>query len=174
MPQMLETLKESIRSIPDFPKKGVIFRDITPLLSHREKMRACIDHFVELTKGPVDYVISIESRGFIFGAALAYALGAGFVPIRKEGKLPYKKLSAQYDLEYGKAVMEIHADAIEKGARVVLIDDVLATGGTMAAAINLVQKFEGKIKGIYFLIELTFLPGREKLKGHPVEALIAY
>lgn len=174
MAQTLETLKSSIRSIPDFPKKGILFRDITPLLSDREKMRYCIDHFVGVTQGPVDYVISIESRGFIFGAALAYALGAGFVPIRKEGKLPYKKIAAEYDLEYGKAVMEIHADAIEKGASVVLIDDVLATGGTMGAAIDLVQKFEGKIKGIYFLIELTFLPGREKLKGYPVEALISY
>ncbi len=146
-------LKKSIRDIPHFPKKGIIFRDITPLLLDSEKFRYCIDHFVALTKEKIDYVVSIESRGFIFGSALAYALGAGFVPIRKEGKLPYKKFSVAYDLEYGKATMEIHVDAMKKGSSVILIDDVLATGGTLKASADLVEKFGVTIEGVNFLTE---------------------
>jgi len=167
-------VKESIRSIPDFPKKGVLFRDITPLLLDRAKFKFCIDHFVSLSEGGIDTVISIESRGFIFGSALAYALGAGFVPIRKEGKLPFQKFQTSYDLEYGSAVIEIHADAMKKGSKVVIIDDVLATGGTVEAAIELVEKFDARILGIYFLIELLALKGRERLSNYPVHALVRY
>ena len=171
---LVEDMKESIRAVPDFPKKGILFRDITPLLIDRKKFKRCIDHFTSFTTDDIDYVISIESRGFILGSALAYALGAGFVPIRKEGKLPHTKFQTSYELEYGSAVVEIHADAIHRGARVILMDDVLATGGTMKAAIELVSKFGAKIAGIYFLIELKSLGGREKLRGHPLHSLISY
>jgi adenine phosphoribosyltransferase len=167
-------IEKSIRSISDFPKKGILFRDITPLLLDKAKFKYCIDRFVEITRGPVDYVISIESRGFIFGSALAYALGAGFVPIRKEGKLPYEKFQMSYELEYGKAVLEIHADAIKKGSSVVIIDDVLATGGTVGAAVKLLQRFDAKIAGVYFLIELSDLKGRQRLKEYYVHSLITY
>ncbi len=170
----VQDIKRSIRNISDFPKKGILFRDITPLLLNNKKFKDCINDFVRATKEKVDYVISIESRGFIFGSALSYALGAGFVPIRKEGKLPYKKFQTSYDLEYGKAVVEIHADAMKKGARVLIIDDVLATGGTVEAAIKLLKKFDVKIKGIHFLIELLALKGRERLKGYPVYSLVTY
>lgn len=171
---LIEDIKQCIRTIPDFPKKGILFRDITPLLIDSEKFKRCIDYFVSLTPDKVDYVISIESRGFILGSALAYALGAGFVPIRKEGKLPHLKFQTSYDLEYGSAVVEIHADAIPKGSSVVLMDDVLATGGTMKAALDLVSRFGAKVLGVYFLIELMGLRGNEKLKGHPVHSLIGY
>ncbi len=171
---MLTQIKESIRAIPDFPKKGILFRDITPLLLDGEKFKYCIDQFTKAAKGKVDYVISIESRGFIFGSALSYALGAGFVPIRKEGKLPYEKFQMSYELEYGRAVLEIHTDAIKKGSRVIIVDDVLATGGTVGAAVELLRKFDVKIAGIYFLIELLALKGREKLDGFPIYPLITY
>ncbi len=175
MPTTLaDEIKKSIRSIPDFPKKGILFRDITPLLMDRKKFHACIDYFVELTKSPVDSVISIESRGFIFGSALAYALGVGFVPIRKEGKLPHSKYQKSYDLEYGKAVVEIHTDAVKPGSRVIVIDDVLATGGTVRAATELLERLGADIAGIYFLIELEALGGRKKLPEYPVSSLIAY
>lgn len=170
----IETLKDTIRTIPHFPKKGILFRDITPLLLDRHKFKYCIDYFRDLTTEKIDYVISIESRGFIFGSALAYALGIGFVPIRKEGKLPYKKFSTSYALEYGTATVEIHEDAIHRGAKVILVDDVLATGGTVEAAVELVKKFDGKISGIYFLIELLGLKGRERLKGLPIHSMITY
>ncbi len=165
---------ESIRSIPDFPKKGIIFRDITPMLLDGNKLKYCIDRFVEITEGRIDYVVSIESRGFILGSALAYALGVGFIPIRKEGKLPFEKFQVAYDLEYGTAVVEIHVDAMAKGSRVVIIDDVLATGGTVKAAIHLVEKFGARIAGVYFLIELAALNGRSKLTGLPVHSLVIY
>ena len=167
-------IKEAIRNIPDFPKKGILFRDITPLLMDAEKFKHCIDHFVSATKEKIDFVVSIESRGFIFGSALAYALGAGFVPIRKEGKLPHQTFSTSYDLEYGKAKIEIHKDAIHKGSKVLLIDDVLATGGTVKAAVSLVKKLGGDIRAIYFLIELLDLKGREKLTEYPVYSLLSY
>ncbi len=170
----MKELKKCIRSIPDFPKKGILFRDITPLLLDRKKFKKCIQRFVALSPKKIDYVISIESRGFIFGSALAYALGAGFVPIRKGGKLPYRKFQVAYDLEYGKAVVEIHADAIKKNSKVLIVDDVLATGGTVKAAVHLVEKFGAKIAGIYFLIELAGLQGRTQLKKHPVHSLITY
>ena len=175
MPHTLaDEIKKSIRSIPDFPKKGVLFRDITPLLVDQKKFKDCIDYFVSATKEKIDTVISIESRGFILGSALAYALPAGFAPIRKEGKLPHTKYQTSYELEYGSAMVEMHTDAIHKGSRVVLIDDVLATGGTMKAAIELVSKFGAEILGIYFLIELKNLNGREKLKDYPIHSLIRY
>ena len=170
----LESIKKSIRDIPHFPKQGILFRDITPLLLDREKFKYCIDWFAALTTEKVDYVVSIESRGFILGSALAYALGVGFVPIRKEGKLPYKKFQIAYQLEYGEAVVEIHADAMKKGSKAVIVDDVLATGGTVKAATALVEKLGVKIAGLYFLIELKELRGREKLGGHPTHSLITY
>ena len=167
-------VKQKIRSIPDFPKKGILFRDITPLLVDEKKFRLCIDHFAALTRERIDCVISIESRGFILGSALAYALNAGFVPIRKEGKLPHATLRSSYKLEYGRAVVEIHTDAVARGARVVLIDDVLATGGTMKAAVGLAEKLGAKILGVYFLIELKTLGGRNRLEGLPVHSLVSY
>ncbi len=170
----VQELKQSIRAIPDFPKKGILFRDITPLLTDREKFRDCIDYFVSITKEKIDCVVSIESRGFIFGSALAYALGAGFVPIRKEGKLPHKKHSKSYDLEYGTASIEIHEDAFARGSKVILIDDVLATGGTVEASIHLVEKLGADIQGLYFLIELPALRGRERLRQYPAHALLSF
>ncbi len=173
-PAKINAIRGSIRTIPDFPKKGILFRDITPLLAHKTQFRDCVRYFAGLTKGKVDSVVSIESRGFIFGSALAYALGVGFVPIRKEGKLPHKKTSVSYDLEYGTSTVEIHQDAILPGSRVILIDDVLATGGTVLAATHLVNRLGGKIAGIYFLIELRGLKGRAKLKGYPVRSLMRF
>lgn len=171
---LIPSLKKSIRSIADFPKKGILFRDITPLLHNGPVFRHSIRRMASLAKGRVDCVVSIESRGFIFGSALAYALGAGFVPIRKEGKLPYKTFQTAYDLEYGRAVVEIHTDALKKGARVLIVDDVLATGGTVKAAIKLVERFGARIAGVYFLIELIALGGRRKLKDYPVKSLVSY
>lgn len=171
---MKDQVKNIIRSIPDFPKKGILFRDITPLLMDANAFKSCIDYFAKLPDGKIDYVISIESRGFILGSALSYALGAGFVPIRKAGKLPHKTFQSSYDLEYGSASVEIHVDAIHRGSRVILVDDVLATGGTMKAATDLVAKFGATIAGIYFLIELESLQGRKKLSGFPIHSLIHY
>ena len=170
----LSGICESIRDVPDFPKKGVMFRDITPLLADGKKFRECVLNFKKLSKSRVDYVISIESRGFILGSALAHALGVGFVPIRKQGKLPHETFQASYDLEYGQAVMEVHIDSLKPGSRVVIVDDVLATGGTARAAVDLVKKFNAKITGIYFLIELKALGGRAKLKGLPVNSLVTF
>ena len=174
MPLTAQNLKDRVRTIPDFPKKGILFRDITPLLLNKDEFQFCIDSFAKHTTEKIDYVISIESRGFIFGSALAYALGVGFVPIRKEGKLPYEKFQASCNLEYGQAVLEIHADAVHKGSNVIIIDDVLATGGTVEAAIGLVERFGVKICGIYFLIELLALKGRERLSKYPIHSLITY
>ena len=171
----VRAIRASIRTIPDFPKKGIQFRDITPLLAHKTQFKDCVRYFTALgRKAKVDAVVSIESRGFIFGSALAYALGVGFVPIRKEGKLPHKKASVSYDLEYGTSTVEIHQDAIAPGSRVILIDDVLATGGTVLAATHLVNRLGGKIAGVYFLIELKGLKGRGRLKGYPVHSLLSF
>ncbi len=164
-----------IRDIPDFPKPGIIFKDITPVLKTPWAFQKVIDYLANRYVGKkVDLVVGIESRGFILGSALAYKLGAGFVPIRKKGKLPYKTIKASYALEYGEDSIEIHIDAIEKGQKVVLIDDVLATGGTMSAAISLVEELGGEILGVDFLLELTFLGGRKKIenRGYPVFSLI--
>ena len=169
-----EEIKKFVRTVPDFPKAGILFRDITPFLLDGDKFRRVVDWFAALPEEKPDYVISIESRGFIFGSALACRLGSGFVPIRKEGKLPHKTFKMSCELEYGNAVLEIHADAMQKGKRAVIIDDVLATGGTIQTAIHLVEKFSVKIQGVYFLIELDALKGRQKLNGYPVHSLISY
>jgi len=171
----VEGLKQYIRNIPDFPKKGILFRDITTLLSDKKKFSEVLDvlHKRYLDKN-IDVVVAIESRGFIFGGALADKLGAAFTPVRKKGKLPYKTLNAKYSLEYGEDVIEIHEDAFGPGAKVLLIDDLLATGGTMAAAVELVKKLKGDILEIAFLIELSDLNGRAKLKGVPVYSMVTY
>jgi adenine phosphoribosyltransferase len=171
----IKTLSACIRDIPDFPKKGIIFKDITTLLNDKNAFKASIDFLAEKIKGQkIDYVISVESRGFIFGAALAYKLGAGFVPVRKKGKLPSKTKSVTYQLEYGTDTLEIHSDAITPKAKVLIVDDLLATGGTVEAVTKLLKTFEASIEGVVFLIELTFLHGRDKLKDYPVHSLIQY
>jgi len=171
----MKDLKNAIRDIPDFPKKGIIFKDITPLLQDSTLFGRAVDHLCEEFKNKnIDVIASIESRGFILGSAMAYKLGVGFAPVRKKGKLPYKTYSATYELEYGTDTLEIHQDAIKKGDKVLIIDDLLATGGTLGAVIDLVKKMGGEIAGIGFLIELTFLKGREKNKGHEIFSLIKF
>ncbi len=168
-------LEDWVRDIPDFPQKGVLFKDITPLLQDGAAFRAAIDRLAAHYAGAgIDAVVGVESRGFIFGAPLAYQLNCGFIPVRKFGKLPYQTVSVEYALEYGTNVVEIHTDAVKPGQRVLIVDDLLATGGTVLAAIELVEKLKGHIAGIAFLVELTFLKGREQLQGHDVFALIKY
>ncbi len=175
MQAQVEDLRKHIRDIPDFPKKGIIFKDITTLLSDPQAFKQSIDIFVEKFKGEkIDQVIGIESRGFIFGSVLAYQLGAGFVPVRKKGKLPYKTKSVSYELEYGTDTLEIHEDALSPQSRVLIADDLLATGGTIEAVVRLIRDFGADIAGIAFLIELTFLNGKEKLKDLPVYSIIEY
>jgi adenine phosphoribosyltransferase len=169
----LEGLSETIRSVPGFPKEGIVFRDITTLLKNAEAFKTANQLLVNrYAKSRVDKVVGIESRGFILGATLALHLGAGFVPIRKKGKLPSQSIRAEYALEYGTDSIEIHSDAIMKGERVLLHDDLLATGGTMVAAASLVERLGGTIVGIAFLIELTFLNGRKALGNRDVFSLI--
>lgn len=166
-------LKSHVRDIPDFPKKGIIFKDITTLIKDRHAFREVVDRIADKFKSrSVDFVLSVEARGFLFGAAVAYKLGAGIVPVRKKGKLPYKTHSVTYDLEYGKDTLEIHQDAFRKGTRILIVDDLLATGGTTRAVCNLVERMGGKIIGIAFVIELLPLKGRDKLKGYNVLSLI--
>ena len=166
-------LEDYIRDVPDFPKAGIIFKDITPLLGDSAALSQCVDQLIEPYRDrSVEAVVAVESRGFIFGTVAACRLGAGFVPIRKPGKLPAETLSATYELEYGTDTIEIHADAIRQGARVLMIDDLLATGGTMAAACDLVKRLSGDIVGVAFVIELCFLHGREKLTGYDLRSLI--
>ena len=168
-------LKDYIRDIPDFPKKGIIFKDITTLLRNPEAFKYSIESLSnKFAKENIDYIVAVESRGFIFGGALAYQLGAGFIPIRKRGKLPHKTDSVTYDLEYGTDTLEMHADAIEPGSRVLIVDDLLATGGTVKAVCDLVQKRKAKIVGVAFLIELEFLKGKTRLKDVPVHSLIQF
>ena len=168
-------LESYIRSIPDWPKKGILFRDITPLLADPKAFSTALDTLcANFTKAGVEYVAAVEARGFIFGAAVAEKLGAGFVPIRKKGKLPYKTESVTYNLEYGTDTLEVHKDAIKEGAKVLMIDDLLATGGTMAAACRLIEKIGGQIAGITFLIELKELAGREKLGSYNINTVISY
>jgi adenine phosphoribosyltransferase len=167
-------LKRHIRDIPDFPKPGIVFKDITPLLADAGAFRAAIDALVEPYRGRVDMVLGIESRGFIVGSAAAYALGTGIAVVRKPGKLPYRTHRANYALEYGTDGLEIHHDAIGNGHRVLLVDDLLATGGTAGAAIQLVERCGGRVVACAFLIELRFLDGRSRLRGHEVHALMAY
>jgi adenine phosphoribosyltransferase len=168
-------LAQAIRNIPDFPKKGIVFRDITTLLKDPRSFRRALDILYERYQGEkIDKVVGIESRGFILGAALASSLGVGFVPIRKKGKLPAATEREEYALEYGTDAIEIHTDAIRPEERCLIHDDLLATGGTMAAAVNLVTKLGGTTAGICFLIELSFLKGREQLKGYDIFSIIQY
>jgi adenine phosphoribosyltransferase len=168
-------IERAIRTIPDFPKPGIQFKDITPVLADARLLAGCIDLLTEGFKpGTIDAVVGIDARGFIFAAAAAMKLEAGFVPIRKKGKLPFQTHEQEYDLEYGSASIAVHVDALKPGSRVLLIDDLLATGGTAAAAVALVQRLGAHILEISFLIELSFLKGREKLKGCPVRSLVVY
>lgn len=168
-------LKEYIRSIPDFPKKGILFRDITTLIGNRDSFRRVVDIFIERYKGKgIKKIVAAEARGFIIGAAVAYGLKAGFVPVRKKGKLPYKSIGASYQLEYGTDSLYMHQDAVKKGENVLIIDDLLATGGTAKAICELVEKLKGEIAEVAFMIELTDLKGREKLKGYNIFSLIQY
>jgi adenine phosphoribosyltransferase len=171
----LDNLKELIREVPDFPKPGILFYDITTLLKDPRGLRGTIDALrSHYTGAEVDTVIGIESRGFIFAPALAYALGAGFVPVRKPKKLPAAISSISYDLEYGSDTLEVHQDAIGKGSRVLIVDDLLATGGTARAVTQLVEGLGGTVAGLGFVVELTFLHGRGKLAGHDVFSLLQY
>ena len=168
-------LKQHIRHVPDFPKPGILFYDITTLLKNAEGLKATIDRLAApYQSAKIDAVIGIESRGFILGSAVAERLGAGFIPVRKPGKLPAKAIKETYDLEYGKDALEMHADAINKGERVLIVDDVLATGGTAAAAVQLVKKGGGELQGLAFLIELTGLQGKSKLPGERVFSVLQY
>ena len=168
-------LRAKIRDIKDFPTEGILFKDITTLLKEGPAFRWVVDAMAKKHVGSgIDIVVGIESRGFIFAGALAHQLGAGFVPVRKLGKLPAKTVEVEYELEYGRSALAIHEDAISRGQRVLIVDDVLATGGTMAATIRLVEQLGGTVAGIAFLVELSFLKGREKLSPHPIDALVVY
>ena len=168
-------LKNFIRDIPDFPKKGIVFKDITPLLNNKDAFKKAIDMIAKkFKKGTIDHIVSVESRGFIFGAPLAYKLGAGFVLVRKKGKLPYRTKGIVYELEYGQDTLEIHEDAITPQSRVLIVDDVLATGGTVRAVADLLKGEQANIVGATFLIELRFLKGKEKLKDFPIYSIIKY
>ena len=168
-------LKEKIRTVPNWPIKGVMFRDITTLVQDPEAFRAACDEFYNRYKKlNIDKVVGIDARGFVFGAVLAYKLNVGFVPVRKKGKLPAETISESYSLEYGKDVLEMHADAIQKGERVLIVDDLIATGGTIAATIKLVEDLGGIIVECVFLVELPDLNGREKIKGHKIFSLTEF
>lgn len=170
-------LNKFIRDVPDYPKPGILFKDITPLLGNPDAFRAAVDLFVEQHREDnpkIDKVVGIESRGFIFGAAIAHQMGVGFVPVRKLGKLPYKSISESYALEYGQATLEIHEDAIRPDERVLIVDDLLATGGTLVATCNLVERLKGKVAVIGTLIELTFLGGRKNLGKRPYYSFLKY
>jgi adenine phosphoribosyltransferase len=170
-----DQLKNLIREIPDFPKKGILFYDITTLLKDKAGYAALIDQLAEHYIGKqVDLILGMEARGFIFGPALAYRLNAGFVPVRKPGKLPAATARVEYDLEYGSNVLEVHNDAIEKGQRVLIVDDLLATGGTAQATAKLATTLGAQIEGLGFIVELDFLKGRDKLKGYDVFSLLHY
>ena len=168
-------LKKYIASIPDFPKQGILFRDMTPLLQDNEALTCALDKMAEFAKElNADVIVGPEARGFIFGTPVAYKLNIGFVPVRKPGKLPRKTVEFKYDLEYGTNTLCIHEDALKKGQTVVIIDDLLATGGTVEAAVKLIEKLGGTVVGLAFLMELDDLNGREKLKGYKVESLLHY
>ena len=171
----MKALEEYVTAIPDFPEKGIIFRDITTILQDKDGLKLAIDGMAEKLEG-VDYdlIAGPESRGFIFGTPLAYRVDKGFVMIRKKGKLPRETISEEYELEYGKATIEVHKDAIKPGQKGVLVDDLIATGGSAAASIKLIERLGGKVVKVLFVIELKGLKGRDKLKGYDVESLIAY
>ena len=170
-----DQLKALVRDVPDFPEPGIIFKDLMPLIGNADAFRSTIEQLAEWAKprNP-DIILGAEARGFIFGGALAYELGCGFVPARKPGKLPWKTVRETYELEYGTDSLEVHADGFATGARVIVLDDVLATGGTARAKVDLVEQLGGVVVGALFVIELTFLDGRERLAGTDVHALIAY
>ncbi len=171
----MEELKKLIREVPDFPKPGINFYDITTLLKDPSGLEQTIDALTEQCRGlDIDTVIGVESRGFIFAAPLAYQLGAGFVPVRKPSKLPSDTVSVSYELEYGQDTLEIHRDAIGEGHRVLIVDDLLATGGTAKAVVDLVEGMNGKIVGLHFVVELDFLHGRDKFDGYEVRSLVRY
>ena len=171
----MDDLKKFIREVPDFPKPGILFYDITTLLADPLALRMTVDRFVWMfAERHIDKVVGIESRGFMFGPIVAYDLNAGFVPVRKPKKLPWQTISQTYDLEYGTDTVEMHKDAIKPGEHVLIVDDLVATGGTALAAAKLVESLGGVVAGMGFIIELTFLPGRQKLDGYKVESLIQY
>lgn len=171
----MKELRDYVTSIPDFPQKGIIFRDITTIMSDADGLKLAIDGLVDMMEGlDFDLVVGSESRGFIFGTPVAYAMGKGFILVRKKGKLPRETISEEYDLEYGTATLEMHRDAIKPGQRVVIIDDLIATGGTTEAIVKMVEREGGKVVKIGFVMELAGLKGRDKLKGYDVESLITY
>lgn len=170
----MNNFKKMIRTVPDFPKPGIQFYDITTLLKDPYGLRTTIDRLTELVDRPIDTVVGIEARGFIFAPALAYRLGAGFVPVRKPKKLPAQTESVSYELEYGSDTLEIHKDAVGNGHRVIIADDLLATGGTARAVVDLVERLGGAVAGLAFVVELTFLNGRNRLEGYKVSSLIQY
>lgn len=171
----MKKIEEYVRSIPDFPEKGIIFRDVTSVLGDAEGLKLAIDSMIGLLDGlEFDIIAGTESRGFIFGVPIAYALGKPFVPIRKKGKLPCETISASYDLEYGSAEIEMHKDSVKPGQKVILVDDLIATGGTIEACIRLVEELGGEVVKIIFLMELAGLKGREKLAGYDVASIITY
>ncbi|MBU0951894.1 MAG: adenine phosphoribosyltransferase [Elusimicrobia bacterium] len=164
-----------IRDVPDFPKKGIIFKDITPLLKDKDALKECIDKLTAAYKNKkIDKIVSMESRGFILGSALAYTLGCGFVPVRKKNKLPWQTVSVTYDLEYGTDTLEMHKDACAPGENVLIVDDVLATGGTAQAVTKMIEGLGAKVTGLCFLIELSFLNPRKKLEGREIFSLLTY
>ena len=168
-------LKDYIRNIQDYPKKGILFRDITTLLQNKDAFKYAIDKMAEqISSEKIDYIVGAESRGFLVGLALAYKLNCGFIPVRKKGKLPYKTISEEYALEYGTDTLYMHEDAIKKGERVLIVDDLIATGGTALAMIKMVEKLEGVVVGSSFLIELKELNGRKEIEKYPVNVLIQY
>lgn len=171
----MKKLEDYITNIPDYPEKGIIFRDITTVLQDKDGFRIAMDELCRLAKDfEFDTVAGLEARGFLFGAALAYTLGKGFVMVRKKGKLPRETISAEYELEYGKAEIEIHKDAVKKGEKVLLIDDLIATGGTVGAAANLIEKLGAKVAGMLFLVELEELKGRERLSEYKIETVLKF
>lgn len=172
---MYDELKAAVRDVPDFPIKGILFKDITPILHDGRLFRIAVDSFADRLKGKnIDAVVGIDARGFIFAGAVAYKLGVGFVPVRKKGKLPYKTVVTSYTLEYGSETSEMHIDSLKPGDNVIIVDDLLATGGTAMGSATLVKQLGATIVEIDFLIELSFLKGRERLKEHPVFAAIVY
>lgn len=171
----MDNLKQFIREVPDFPKAGILYYDITTLLQNSQALRMTIDQFVWLFSSlHVDKVVGIESRGFMFGSIVAYNLNAGFVPVRKPGKLPAHTIGEEYELEYGTDTLEMHSDGVERGDRVLIVDDLIAIGGTALAATKLVESAGGEVAGLGFVVELTFLEGRKRLEGYSVESLIKY
>ena len=175
MSRAASTIRSLIRDVPDFPKKGIVFKDITPVVGSPAGLRAAVSELAARYRGKkVTKVVGVEARGFIFGAALAHKLGVGFVPVRKPGKLPWKAVRETYSLEYGTDSLEMHVDAVHKGERVVVVDDLLATGGTAAAAARLVRRCGARVLEVAFVVELAFLHGRRKLRGVPVFSIVRY